>query len=43
VNESAEGKAWFVKLQPSSADDETKGMMTLEAYKKHCDDAANHH
>ena len=36
VNASAEGDAWFVKIEASDLG-ETKGMMDAEAYKKHCD------
>lgn len=42
VNESAEGDAWFVKIE-LSAPEETGSLLTEAAYKKHCDEAAAHH
>lgn len=36
VNESAEEKAWFVKLEVSNAK-EFDGLMDVPAYKAHCD------
>ena len=43
VNTSPEGDAWFVKLDVSNAAAEAKQLLDASAYKKHCDDAANHH
>jgi glycine cleavage system H protein len=36
VNEDAEGKAWFIKLEISD-EKELSGLLTAEAYKKHCE------
>ena len=38
VNSSAEGDAWFVKIELSDAKD-TAGLMDTAAYKKHCEDS----
>jgi glycine cleavage system H protein len=44
VNESAEDKAWFVKLEVGAgAAAETAAMLQEAAYKKHCEEAAKHH
>jgi len=42
VNESPEDKAWFVKFELTAAD-ETKQLLDESSYKKHCEEAANHH
>lgn len=44
VNQSPEADAWFVKLElEASAEAEAKGMLDGAAYKKHCDEAGDHH
>lgn len=44
VNQSAEDKAWFVKMEVGDAvSSETAQMMQPEAYKKHCEAEAEHH
>lgn len=44
VNQAPESDAWFVKLElDASADGEAKSMLGEAEYKKHCDEAGNHH
>ncbi len=40
VNSSAEGDAWFIKLEMSD-DSELEGLMNAEQYKEHCEKEAH--